>query len=68
VWTPKWIVEKFMAYEMPDHLKQEYHTDLTPEVKRKIMGENLARLYGIDIKDQIAKLSRDEIGTVLASA
>lgn len=68
IWTPKWIVEKFMAYQLPDDLKDEYHADLTPEVKRKVLGENTARLYGIDIGAQTAKLSRDGIGAALASA
>jgi predicted TIM-barrel fold metal-dependent hydrolase len=50
-----------MAYELPDELKQEYHVDLTFEIKRKILGENAARLYGIDIPAQTVKLSRDRI-------
>jgi predicted TIM-barrel fold metal-dependent hydrolase len=62
IWSPKWLIEKFMAFELPDDLKQEYHVDLTFEIKRKILGENTARLYGIDIAAQTAKLSRDEIG------
>lgn len=57
-----------MAYQLPDDLKDEYHADLTPEVKRKVLGENTARLYGIDIGAQTAKLSRDGIGAALASA
>ena len=48
-----------MAYELSEDLKQEYHVDLTLEIKRKILGENAARLYGIDIAAQTAKLSRD---------
>jgi predicted TIM-barrel fold metal-dependent hydrolase len=63
IWSPKWLIEKFMAYELPDDLKQEYHADLTLDIKRKILGENAARLYGIDIAAQTAKLSRDMIGT-----
>ena len=31
--------------------------DLTLEIKQKILGENIARLYGIDIAAQTAKLS-----------
>jgi len=62
IWTPKWLIEKFMAYELPDELKQEYHVDLTLEIKRKILGENTARLYGINISAQTAKLSKDAIG------
>ena len=45
-----------------EDLKEEYHVDLTFEVKRKILGENAARLYGIDIAAQTAKLSQDGIG------
>ena len=48
-----------MAYQLPEDLKQEYHVDLTPEIKRKVLGENAARLYGIEIAAQTAKLSRD---------
>ena len=63
IWSPKWLIDKFMAYELPEDLKQEYHADLTPEIKRKILGENAGRLYGIDIPSQTAKLSRDGLGT-----
>jgi predicted TIM-barrel fold metal-dependent hydrolase len=42
IWSPKWLIEKFMAFELPDDLKQEYHVDLTFEIKRKILGENIA--------------------------
>jgi len=66
IWTPKWLIEKFMAYELPEDLKQEYHTQLTPDLKRKILGENVARLYGIDIPAQTEKLSRDNIGLAVA--
>jgi predicted TIM-barrel fold metal-dependent hydrolase len=62
IWSPKWLIEKFMAYELPEDLKQEYYVDLTFEIKRKILGQNAARLYGIDIAAQTAKLSRDGIG------
>jgi len=67
IWTPKWLIEKFVAYELPEDLKQEYHVDLTLEIKRKILGENAARLYGIDIGAQKAKLSRDAIGVERAA-
>src|ERR1700739_1667246 len=61
IWSPKWLIEKFMAFELPDEIKKEYGVDLTPEIKRKILGENAARLYGIDIATQKAKLSQDRI-------
>ena len=28
IWTPKWIVDKFMAYELPDKIKEERGVDL----------------------------------------
>jgi len=62
IWSPKWLIEKFMAFELPEDLKQEYDVDLTFDIKRKILGENTARLYGIDIAAQTAKLSKDGIG------
>src|SRR6266699_2477435 len=68
IWTPKWLIEKFMAFELPDDISKEYGVDLSLEIKRKILGENAARLYGIDIATQQAKLSRDGIGVKLASA
>ena len=68
IWSPRWIIEKFMAFEFPDDIKEEYKVDLTRTVKRKILGENAARLYGMDIADKKRKLSHDEIGARLAAA
>ena len=47
--SPKWIVEKFMAFEFPDDIAQEAGRRLTLEVKRKILGLNAARLYGLPV-------------------
>ena len=41
--------------------------DLTRQAKRKILGENAARLYGIDIPAQRQKLSQDPIGVKLTN-
>ena len=35
---------------MPDDLKAETGVDLTMESKRKILGLNAAKLYGVDIE------------------
>jgi uncharacterized protein len=48
LWQPKWIIEKFMDLELPADLAAETGP-LTPEAKRKILGENAARLYNINI-------------------
>ncbi|WP_191058431.1 amidohydrolase family protein [Geminicoccus harenae] len=47
--SPKWIVEKLMAFQFTDELAQEAGTQLTMEVKRKILGLNAARLYDIEV-------------------
>ena len=57
-----------MAFELPDDISKEYGVDLSLENKQKILGENAARLYGIDPAAHREKLSRDEIGVQLAAA
>jgi predicted TIM-barrel fold metal-dependent hydrolase len=49
LWSPKWIIEKFMAFELPADLKERVGVDLTPQAKRKILGLNAARLYDIPV-------------------
>ena len=59
IWTPKWIVDQFMAYELPEHIKKERGVDLTMEAKEKIMGLNAAKLYDIDVEKQKKKLENE---------
>lgn len=61
IWTPRWLVEKFWAFELPEDIKQERGVDLTPEAKRKILGLNAAGLYGIDIEAAKKKLQNETI-------
>jgi predicted TIM-barrel fold metal-dependent hydrolase len=61
IWTPKWMIDRFMAFEMPEDLKAEYGVDLTPEAKKKILGLNAARLYGIDVEAKKQALRGQEI-------
>lgn len=66
IWTPRWIIEKFMAFEMPEDLRQETGVDLTLTAKKKILGENAARLYGIDVAAHKARLQRDAVAAMMA--
>lgn len=59
IWEPKWIIDKFMAYEMPEDLKAEFNVDLTLEVKEKILGLNAARLYNLDVPAHTDKIKGD---------
>jgi predicted TIM-barrel fold metal-dependent hydrolase len=57
IWTPDWLVEDFMAFEVPEDLTQETGAKLTLQAKKKILGLNAARLYGIDVEAQKAVLA-----------
>ena len=50
-----------MDFELPEDLKAEYGVDLTDETKKKIIGGNIARLYGIDIESKLKIIENDEI-------
>ena len=57
-----------MDFELPDDIQKEYGVEISVETKCKILGENAARLYGIDIPVWREKLSHDTIGTSLVKA
>lgn len=62
IWEPKWIIEEFMRFELPQDLKDEYKVDLTPEIKEKILGLNAARLYGLDVPSHRQRIAGDPWG------
>lgn len=66
IWTPNWIIEQFMAHELPDEIKRDKGVTLDLETKRKILGLNAARLYGIDVEAQKKKLANDTATAVAA--
>ena len=45
-----------MAFELPDDVAKETGVSLSMTAKKKILGLNAARLYGIDIEAQKKKL------------
>ncbi|TLZ95241.1 MAG: amidohydrolase, partial [Methanobacteriota archaeon] len=61
LWHPKWIIEDFLNFELPEDLKKEFGVDLTMDIKKKILGENAANVWGIDIEQQKKKLKNDEL-------
>lgn len=56
IWEPGWLIEKFIDFELPEDIQEETGSNLTLDVKKKILGENIARLYEIDIEAQKKKL------------
>jgi len=47
--TPQWQLEAFWRFQIPDQIRQKWHyPQVSDGAKRKILGKNLARLYGLD--------------------
>ncbi len=58
---PDPILKAFMAFEMPEDLREGYgYPELTPDIKRKILGENMAQLHGIEIEQVKSRIKDDE--------
>jgi uncharacterized protein len=52
IWHPKWIVEAFVDFEMPEDMVSEFG-ELTTDIKRKVLGVNAARLYDIEVPEEM---------------
>ena len=61
IWYPHWQLEGLWNFQVPQDLKAEYGVDFTPEARRKVLGENLARLYSIDVAAKVKELGGDEL-------
>lgn len=57
---PHWQIEGFQAFTIPDEMieKQRFR-QLTPEIKNKIFGGNVARLFNLDVKKSLAAIEND---------
>lgn len=59
IWQPQWALEAFWNFELPQDLVEGYgYPQLTEQAKRKILGENLLRLHGMDVEGTSARLGR----------
>jgi hypothetical protein len=46
--SPQWQIEAFWRLQIPEAFRQRYgYPEITPEMKRKVLGLNAARLYGV---------------------
>jgi predicted TIM-barrel fold metal-dependent hydrolase len=52
IWEPKWQVEGFAAWEMPDDEEFSDYPRLGAAGKKKIFGLNAAKLYDIKVPDE----------------
>ncbi|MDP9424481.1 MAG: amidohydrolase [Actinomycetota bacterium] len=49
LWQPKWLVEKFVDFQYPEDAQFDDYAEITPDIKRKILGLNAAKLYDIEV-------------------
>ena len=49
IWEPKWQIEAFTAWNMPDGEEFSDYAPLTNRAKKKILGLNAARLYDLEV-------------------
>jgi len=62
-------IDAFRAFEIPEEMRERFgYPELTPRVKAKILGENAARAYGLDLAAVRARASRDDLAWLRAAA
>ena len=61
IWTPDWLIERFVDFSIPEDMTE--YPALTTDVKKKILGLNMAKLYDIDVPEQL-RLPEAESGAV----
>jgi predicted TIM-barrel fold metal-dependent hydrolase len=65
--SPQWQIEAFRRLEMPQELIGRFgFKPLTAEVKRKILGLNAARVYGIDVDARLRGIPKDYVSKLKA--
>jgi predicted TIM-barrel fold metal-dependent hydrolase len=52
IWEPKWQVEGLAAWDYPDDDYSDYPR-WTTTAKKKVFGLNAAKLYGIDVPEEL---------------
>src|SRR5262249_43860211 len=62
VWygSPQWKIDAMWRFQIPEDLQKKYgYPALTEDAKRKILGLNSAKLYGINPKQQFNPVPKD---------
>jgi predicted TIM-barrel fold metal-dependent hydrolase len=61
LWEPEWVVEAIMDHELTAEQREEYGVEFDLDIKKKVMGENAADLYNIDIEEKKRQFESDEV-------
>jgi predicted TIM-barrel fold metal-dependent hydrolase len=57
IFHPQWALDAYWNFQLPQDLVEGYgYPQLTEQAKRKILGENLLRLHGMDVEATRARL------------
>lgn len=60
--SPQWQIDAFKALTIPPSMQEEFgYPPLTHAAKRRILGLNAARLYGVDIHAKRCEIEADRI-------
>ncbi len=64
VWwgSPQFLIDAFKTLQIPASLQEQFgYPQLTDKVKKRILGENAARLYGVKIKQERCTVPPDKL-------
>ncbi len=65
--SPQWQIEALRRFRIPDRLVEGYgYTQLTDEMKAKVLGLNAARLWGVDVEKAKREIASDRLSQVKA--
>ena len=62
VWygSPQWQIDAMWRFQIPEDMRKKYgYPEFTADAKRKILGLNSAKLYGINVRDQFRPVPAD---------
>jgi len=62
VWygSPQWQIDAMWRFQIPEDMRKKYgYPEFTADAKRKILGLNSAKLYGINVRDQFKPVPAD---------
>jgi hypothetical protein len=66
--SPQDQIQAFRAFEIAPELQEQYgYPALTPEIKRKILGENAIALYGMKNVPDRCTFTRDDLAELRVS-
>jgi predicted TIM-barrel fold metal-dependent hydrolase len=62
VWygSPQWQIDAMWRFQIPEDLRKKFgYPELTQDAKRRILGLNSARLYGVNVKQNFRPVPAD---------